>query len=404
MGNKEKLTHLKTLLTGAAKKAIGNLQLTDENYEPAVNILKKRFTCTQETIETRLKELLHPPKVSKYRDAAGYHQLQLHMSSHLEASKNLGVVDAETKLIIGPAIISALPDEAVARWSDLPDAEITDPKALMNFLGELIKSAERHERTQTGRTKEKTKPQPSDQPTGSCSQLTTSVTTKPKGKKASSPEATKKRDPFPYDEEDHATWSCTSLSVDKRLELVAREKRCSRCLSRKHLLGHCKVKFPCFKCRENHHTSLCKGERGTSGVATATPGPATGGATATPATPKPTSSATLATTKVGKPNLSLLKTATIFIIGPNGKKRALCLIDDGAQNTFVREAVAKELGLPNIEDQTMAIRSFGAAAPLTKTLKLTSLELRGTAPNAKSIIIRGLVTESITVAQPYLQT
>ena len=139
-------------------------------------------------------------------------------------------------------------------------------------------------------------------------------------------------------------------------------------------------------------------------MATATPGPATGGATATPATPKPTSSATLATTNVGKPNLSLLKTATIYIIGHNGKKRALCLIDDGAQNTFVREAVAKELGLTTIEDQTMAIRSFGAAAPLTKTLKVTSLELRGTAPNAKSIIISGLVTESITVAQPYLQT
>ena len=48
MGNKEKLTHLKTLLTGAAKKAIGNLQLADENYEAAVNILKKRFSCTQE--------------------------------------------------------------------------------------------------------------------------------------------------------------------------------------------------------------------------------------------------------------------------------------------------------------------------------------------------------------------
>ena len=70
----------------------------------------------------------------------------------------------------------------------------------------------------------------------------------------------------------------------------------------------------------------------------------------------------------------------------------------------MREAVAKELGLTTIEDQTMAIRSFGAAAPLTKTLKLTSLELRGTAPNAKSIIISGLVMESISVAQPYLQT
>ena len=141
--------------------------------------------------------------------------------------KNLGVVEAETKLIIGPAIISALPDEAVARWSDLPDAEITDPKAVMKFLDELIKSAERHERTQTGRTKQKSKPQPSDQPTGSCSQLATSVTTKPKGKQASKPEATKKRYPCPYDGEDHAAWSCTSLSVDKRLELVAREKRCS---------------------------------------------------------------------------------------------------------------------------------------------------------------------------------
>ena len=201
MGNKEKLTHLKTLL--AAKKEICNLQLTDEKYEPAVNILKKRFSCTQETTETHLKEL-HPPKVSKCRDAAGYHQLKLHMFSHLEALKNLGVFEAETKLIIGPAIISALPDEAVTRWHDLPDAEITDPKAVMKFLDELIKSAERHERTQTGRTKEKLEPQPSESPASNCSQLETSVTTKPKGRQASKPESTKKRYPCPYNGADHA--------------------------------------------------------------------------------------------------------------------------------------------------------------------------------------------------------
>ena len=41
MGNKEKLTHLKTLLTGPAKKAISNLSLTDVIYEPAVNIQKE---------------------------------------------------------------------------------------------------------------------------------------------------------------------------------------------------------------------------------------------------------------------------------------------------------------------------------------------------------------------------
>ena len=50
------------------------------------------------------------------------------------------------------------------------------------------------------------------------------------------------------------------------------------------------------------------------------------------------------------------------------------------------------------------IRSFGAAAPITQTLKVKSLELRKTFPNAGPTTISGLVTEHITVTQQYQET
>ena len=39
----------------------------------------------------------------------------------------------------------------------------------------------------------------------------------------------------------------------------------------------------------------------------------------------------------------LLKTATVFISGPAGTKKAICLFDDGSQRSYIRKGLAEEL-------------------------------------------------------------
>ena len=77
---------------------------------------------------------------------------------------------------------------------------------------------------------------------------------------------------------------------------------------------------------------------------------------------------------------------------------------DQIEDRWIQYQDRARTGLPDIGEQSMAVRSFGAVSPLTRTLKLTSPEFRGTAPNAETITISGIVTESIRVAQPYLHT
>jgi len=56
--NVEKFSYLVSLLEGSALRAIEGLPVTEENYDSAVDILKKRFGKPQQLISAHMEELL----------------------------------------------------------------------------------------------------------------------------------------------------------------------------------------------------------------------------------------------------------------------------------------------------------------------------------------------------------
>lgn len=54
----DKFNHLKSLLEGAASRAIQGLALSSDNYDSAVEILEQRFGKTQQIISTHIEEIL----------------------------------------------------------------------------------------------------------------------------------------------------------------------------------------------------------------------------------------------------------------------------------------------------------------------------------------------------------
>ena len=71
----DKFRHLKTLLEGPAAKAISGIQMTNSNYEEAIDILKKRFSQKQIIINAHMEALLSLQKVSSETDIRSLRKL-----------------------------------------------------------------------------------------------------------------------------------------------------------------------------------------------------------------------------------------------------------------------------------------------------------------------------------------
>ena len=63
----DKFSYLKSLLEGAAAKAIQGLTLSDANYDSAVDLLVERFGKTQAIITAHMEELLKVPSCASDR-------------------------------------------------------------------------------------------------------------------------------------------------------------------------------------------------------------------------------------------------------------------------------------------------------------------------------------------------
>ena len=59
--------------------------------------------------------------------------------------------------------------------------------------------------------------------------------------------------------QNHYSDKCTVMTdVDRRKEMVWRNRLCFKCLSTGHPIRKCRSKFNCYRCRSaNHHTAIC---------------------------------------------------------------------------------------------------------------------------------------------------
>lgn len=72
---REKFTHLKTYLAGTAAKAVAGLNLTDSNYDAAVDILSGKFGKKHLIVNAHMSKLLNFTPVKKSSDVRALRQL-----------------------------------------------------------------------------------------------------------------------------------------------------------------------------------------------------------------------------------------------------------------------------------------------------------------------------------------
>ncbi|XP_046445140.1 uncharacterized protein LOC124194797 [Daphnia pulex] len=103
----------------------------------------------------------------------------------------------------------------------------------------------------------------------------------------------------------------------------------------------------------------------------------------------------------------ILKTATVYITGPNGKQiRAILFLDDGSHRTWIKRQISKELQLKIIQVEQIATRAFRQTeAPPAETHNVVEMTVRGTWPGAPTVRIEALeATDKVGSTGPYQTT
>jgi len=241
--NIQKFQYLVTSVSGDAAKIIESIELTDQNYIIAWELLKKQFDDPRAIKKRHIQCLFAMPRVDK-ESAAAIRGLVDYVLKHLRVLKSMNLpTDSWDELVIH--MIEAKLDTTTLRaWEQHAVTAEVKLATLTDFLERRCQILERIE----ARTKEKSvasRAEPIKQRTRAHEKPTALANVTADGKCY-----------LCYG--DHFLYRCEeflALTVEGRLKEVRRLKLSLNCLRNDHFVKTCKM-GTCRKCSERHNT-LC---------------------------------------------------------------------------------------------------------------------------------------------------
>ncbi|XP_069139306.1 uncharacterized protein [Argopecten irradians] len=171
------------------------------------------------------------------------------------------------------------------------------------------------------------------------------------------------RKPCLFCREMHSPNQCTNITDYKaRIDIVKSKNVCFNCFG-SHKVSNCHSKFKCRKCGKRHHTSICNDQIPQS------PNPKVYVSEGNKGTDKEEKTVALHSTTIISHSEVLLKTAIAPVWSQFHHATANILLDEGAQNSFMTEDLAKELNIETTGTINMKIVAFGGSESQIRHLK-----------------------------------
>jgi diphosphomevalonate decarboxylase len=142
LSNVQKFHYLIASLQDEAKGLISNLQITNENFLVAWQLLVQRYNNIRLISMMHAKNLCHIPHVKKC-DAASLRALINHVSSHINALQALSLNVSIQDLMMNQLIVASL-DQQLQDWEIFTAASLDIPTLadLITFLGNRCRALE----------------------------------------------------------------------------------------------------------------------------------------------------------------------------------------------------------------------------------------------------------------------
>ncbi|XP_045032617.1 uncharacterized protein LOC123474466 [Daphnia magna] len=379
----EKFSRLKMHMSEDAAGAISYLDLTEENYTKAIDILNGKYNRPRSARADHYIAITELPRVERVEDYKAMRKLHDRAMGH---ALNLGDLEKNSAQneAISEIITRKLPLELVSRWHGETRRSRKTLKDLFTFIDSV---AEDWEYAFSTEKNEKKKPKQeatekanrvtfASTPTAAELAVTGTATIHPKDRKEKTSTTIKR--PCLFCKDKHPTYKC-EVAIEKKLEQVRKEKRCWRCLGQSHQVRACWKTSNCAKCGKGHHTAICNQTvRAKTVTATVAASPMLKAADDAPLS--------IEARLFGG---VYVQTATVIVEGPNGWHKAIAYIDQGSNATLIRSELAQTLGLQEVGKIKLKLQAVGHLHP-EKERSVRKLRLRGIIPDAESIDLEAI--------------
>ncbi|XP_025995820.2 uncharacterized protein LOC105202869 [Solenopsis invicta] len=347
----QKMQYLISALRGEARDVVGSLEVAEENYIEAWEMLKERYDDPGLIIQKHIRALFDVPTIVKENHLL-IRRLMDNVLKHLRALKALKrPTDYWDDLVIH-LVTSRLDPKTSRAWEvTLKRGEIPTLKQLTDFLAQHSKALEASIRTaRTGSSST------GQDRIGQARATTANIAT------------TNNKCAY-CEKENHAIYKCEDylrLDVSQRIKEARSRRLCLNCLkAASHQTKHCNVK-PCRQCNKRHNTLLHLEQALIKKAETLTE-------SSSAAEGKIVATSINHAASVQNKQV-LLATAVVKVTDSRGNE-VLCraLLDSGAQSCFITSSCAKKLALEQFGAYT-PVRCLGELS--TRTNKRVRIKLQ----------------------------
>ncbi|XP_011707972.1 PREDICTED: uncharacterized protein LOC105462820 [Wasmannia auropunctata] len=329
LGNVQKFQYLRASLTDKAADIIKSLEISDNNYDLAWNLLKERYDNKQVIVQTHVKAILDLPAMTK-ENANDLRQIADGVSIHIRALTTLEChADKWDALLI--YILNSKLDSITSReWhTSLKGTKLPTLKEFIEFLthrSQVLEESVKRNSMLSGRPDSRAQAQ--------------------LGTRRQALHATAERGKCNYCGGSHLIYFCKNflaLSIEQRIAEMRGRKICLNCLrASNHTAAKCSSDG-CRTCNSKHNTLLhIPRDRGEAGGADDSL-PASTGSSATSG-----GQVAIVTHSAirHKDADILLSTALIYVLDIDGSRRTCrVLLDSGSQANFISSKCLRSLRL-----------------------------------------------------------
>ncbi|XP_078347108.1 uncharacterized protein LOC144632354 [Oculina patagonica] len=386
--------NLVSSLEGSASRAIEGLPVTEENYESAVDILKKRFGKPQQLISAHMEELLKL-NICTVDKPGQLRFLYDKISVNIRGLEALGVKSDQYGSLLIPIIMAKLPAEIRVQMARNTSQDVWEIESLLDHIQSEIEAREISEKIKAA-TEQVKRPPPPKPPLPTAGAFFGAT---------SKPESTVPK--CVYCTERHFSASCNKVThINARRDILRRDKRCFMCLKKGHLVDQCDKS--CRNCKRRHHQSICQAQSPGEPLNSQPPTPKENSPQSEPETQvqnhsnatrvntanaeTPTTLTELTTSTSSNKGSVLLQTATAIATNDEGTKSTTIrvLFDNGSQRSYVTDNLRSRLQLKPLQKVTLNLNTFGKARYKKRNCDVVNLQIRKSSGSDDAINISAL--------------
>ncbi|XP_006825480.1 uncharacterized protein LOC102803144 [Saccoglossus kowalevskii] len=350
-----KFQYLRAHVKGEAAKVIEGLQLTNENYKHALELLKRRYGLKHKIRNAYMKALWELPKPSN--DLSSLKFFYDNMESYRRGLEALGKSEDSYRDFLIPIILEKLPGNfrrIITRDHGTDDWSFKD---LRESVCKEIEAMEAGEISNNSVSSFAYNESPMRNVQFSAQALHTNTKTR-------KPDCV-------FCSNSHRPFDCTNVTDHmQRFEIIKTKGLCFNCLSKGHSSRSCQSVFKCRKCDSKHHTTIHHAFK------------------QSPKLSKPDTSSNTNSQKIHANSVStdlqstsgnvLLKTAITQVYSDKASADATILFDEGATRSFISEKLAEHLHLTPDGQTSVQISTFGNKKSAPKRLNYVTLTVKTT--------------------------